>query len=986
MANAMQLTIAGLRHVVLALVFTTLLASARAADPSGAGLPKGFAEQWPSLRGPGGYGVGKPANTMTQWDVQTGEGILWSAKVPLAGNNSPIVWRDHVFMSGADEMRQSVFCFDANTGKQLWIKDVATSVQRPKVNKDAGLAAPTMASDGTRVFAIFATGDLVAFDFDGNLVWKKNLGLPNNPYGMGSSLISDGQRLFIQYDHRETQKVIALECHSGKPVWQKAREHISWSSPALIRAAKGLQLILNDEKNVTAYDPVTGKQLWQIECLGGEVAPSPAFNGKDILVVANEYAQATAIKLTGESPRIMWHYDDYLPEIASPLAAGGLVFIPTSYGDVACLDETTGKELWVHHFDVDLLSSPIQVGDRIYQIDFEGTVHIFKAARSYIEVATIEMGQQVYATPAFANGCIYIRGEESLYCIRKRKPSENPFQQGSAMAKNTATKNAVPNKPAPWTPRPGDDQLATNMSWMPWDLHETLDGSLTVGQLRQFTALPSFKACLAIREDIQSRGWGFFSLEGNDFKKNKSDYYKQSNEFMSAVSKILTDEQMAGFEQAFGPGAAALNAAPMAKAVENRVAPNQNTDFPGTNWAQFMGPTRTGKSEEKGLLRKWPENGPPVLWTVNVGDGYAGPAIVGDKVYLLDREEAEQRDVFKCYDLKTGDELWQHAYDTSGKIIYPGSRTVPTIENGLAYICGGFGHLHCIDLNTQQVVWGKDLWSDFKGGELPAWGVAQNPLTYKDLVIVAVQTDIVGVVAFDKKTGDVRWTTQPLGDYSYVNPSLVTIEGEQHLTMVAAASNWRGESKSDYQGVVGIAPDSGEILWNYKNWDCGIPIPPIVDAGKNRLYVGAGYRSGCALFEVKKNKDGFATEEIFKTMDFGTHIHPPILHDGHFYAHCSDSRGRQDGLTCMSLDGEVKWQSKKSPIFNKGGFIIADDLIISVDGKFGILYLTEANPNQFTILSKVRLLDKSRCWAPLALSRGKLIIRDDKQMKCLLVK
>ncbi|MFK8114285.1 MAG: PQQ-binding-like beta-propeller repeat protein [Rubripirellula sp.] len=311
---------------------------------------------------------------------------------------------------------------------------------------------------------------------------------------------------------------------------------------------------------------------------------------------------------------------------------------------------------------------------------------------------------------------------------------------------------------------------------------------------------------------------------------------------------------------------------------------------------------------------------------------------------------------------------------------------MPTIQDGLAYTCGGFGHLHCIDLATQKVVWRKDLWQEFAGAELPAWGVSQNPLIYKDLVIVAVQTDTVGVVAFDKKTGDVRWSTKPLGDYSYVNPSLVTIDGQHHLIMVAAASNWRGESKSDYQGVVGIAPDSGKILWSYKGWECGSPIPPIVDAGNNHLFVGAGYRSGCAMFQVKKRDEGFTTEELLKTMDFGTHIHPPIVHDGHFYAHCSGSRGRQDGLTCMSLDGTVKWQSKKAPTFNKGGFIIADDLIISVDGKFGILYLTKANSTEFKILSQVRLLDKSRCWAPLALSRGKLIIRDDKQMKCLLVK
>ena len=376
---------------------------------------------WPSLRGPGGVGVAHFTNAPIRWDVETGEGVLWKSEIPVHGFNSPIVWGRRVFMSGADDQGQEVFCFDADTGKLLWTKSVKTSAEFPEVSDDTGLAAPTMATDGQRVFAIFATGELAAFDMDGNPVWQKNIGVPKNPYGMGSSLITDGKRLFIQYDHEDTKKVLALDCATGNPVWQTERKFISWSSPALIQTAFGPQLILNDEENVTAYDPVTGKQLWQVKCLGGEVAPSPAFNGKDIVFVANEYAQASALKLTGGVPKILWQYDDYLPEISSPVAAENLFFIATSAGDVVCLDAATGEEKWQHEFDEGFNSSPVLVGDRIYAIDLAGVVHIFGATAEYKELGTIAMGEPVYATPAIMDGLIYIRGDKNLFCIGRNE-------------------------------------------------------------------------------------------------------------------------------------------------------------------------------------------------------------------------------------------------------------------------------------------------------------------------------------------------------------------------------------------------------------------------------------------------------------------------------------------------------------------------------------------------------------------------------------
>jgi outer membrane protein assembly factor BamB len=375
-------------------------------------------ENWPSLRGWGNLGIARSMDAPIRWDVESGEGVLWKADVMVHGFNSPIIWGDRLFFTGADEEGQEIFCHDSNTGEELWTKTIESSIELPEVSEDTGFAAPTMATDGQRVFAIFASGDLAAFDFDGNPVWQKNIGIPENPYGMGSSLLSDGSLLFVQYDHEESQKVIAFDSETGKRVWETARSYISWSSPSLIETESGMQLVLNDEEFVTAYDPATGKQLWQVKCLGGEVAPSPAFNGRDIVFVANEYAQASAIRLNGATPEILWQYDEYLPEIASPVAGEDRFFIATSAGDMVCLDAATGQVKWEQEFDDGFSSSPVLVGDRGYAIDLGGVVHIFDAkADSYHEIAVIEMGEAIYATPAFVNNRIYIRGDETLYCI-----------------------------------------------------------------------------------------------------------------------------------------------------------------------------------------------------------------------------------------------------------------------------------------------------------------------------------------------------------------------------------------------------------------------------------------------------------------------------------------------------------------------------------------------------------------------------------------
>jgi len=400
------------------------------------------------------------------------------------------------------------------------------------------------------------------------------------------------------------------------------------------------------------------------------------------------------------------------------------------------------------------------------------------------------------------------------------------------------------------------------------------------------------------------------------------------------------------------------------------------------DWPGYLGPRRDGTSTEMGLLRTWPAEGPEVLWTVPVGIGYGGPAISEGRVYLLDRDD-EVGDKLRCFDLATGEELWSFAYDAPGKVDHPGSRTTPSVDSHRVYTFGVYGDLYSIDTDTHAPVWHHNVWKDFGGGRLPQWGLTQNPLIHGDLVIVAPQTPQTTVVAYDKLTGDLKWKSPVLsGDPGYVSPSIVTVGGEDHLVMITA-SRGRGRSASG-GSVAGLDPLSGRVLWTYDNWQCIIPVPHAVDAGEGRVLITGGYRAGAAMIQIRKAADGtYGVTELFKNPDFGAHTQPPILYQDHFYVPYTINE-RSDGLVCMTMDGQVKWSTDDEPPFNKGGAVLADGLLLIVDGNRK-LYLVEPDPSGFKPLASAELLERGENWAPIALSDGKLLIRDQKELKCLLV-
>ena len=397
------------------------------------------------------------------------------------------------------------------------------------------------------------------------------------------------------------------------------------------------------------------------------------------------------------------------------------------------------------------------------------------------------------------------------------------------------------------------------------------------------------------------------------------------------------------------------------------------------DWPQYLGPNGNSISAQKGILRSWPQNGPEVLWTVTVGRGFGGPVVKEGKVYLLDRDD-QVGDNLRCLDLSNGKELWNFAYDASGSVMYPGSRSVPIIDGNNIYSCGHNGDVYCINIDTHKPVWNKNVWKDFGGDRIPRWAITQNPLINGDLLILASQTPQTGVVAYEKLTGKVKWTTPSLGPVGYVSPAIVKVSGQDQVVMITASAGRRGGSGK----VVGIDPLTGKILWEYGNWQCPIPVPSAVDAGDGRVLITGGYEAGAAMIKIEKKADGsYSATELYKTIEFGAHTQPPILYNGYFYVQYSTNE-RKDGMVCMSIDGQIKWKTKRTPLFDKGSMILADGLILSTDGQTD-LYLIEPDPNAFKPLATAELLKGKQNWAPIALADGKLLIRDQTQLKCVKV-
>lgn len=401
-----------------------LLSAALAAFPArGEPAAGGNNAAWPGFRGPGGSAVSAETNPPSAGDLSGGKGLLWKADLPLPGAGSPIVWGDRVFLSGADAAGHgAVFAYEAKSGKPLWRGDVPLTGNPTIFDEHTTFAAPTPVTDGKRVFAVFATGAIAAFNMDGSTAWTADLGVPEIQYGYASSPLLYKNRLIVQLDQEAEGEaaLVAFDAETGKIAWRAKRAMgASWCSPAVFETAKGPQIVTASCGGVAAYDPKDGSEIWRFKEESHDIVCTPVFTKG--LVVATLAAEGTfAIRPDGRgdvtATHLAWKNDDASADVASPVAFGDWVFVP-SYA-VQCLSAADGKPAAECEVDGTYYASPFVAGGKLYLVNRDGAVTILKADKTLAALGKAAVGEPVDATPAVAGGRLFVRTHKRLLCFR----------------------------------------------------------------------------------------------------------------------------------------------------------------------------------------------------------------------------------------------------------------------------------------------------------------------------------------------------------------------------------------------------------------------------------------------------------------------------------------------------------------------------------------------------------------------------------------
>lgn len=376
----------------------------------------GTVPDWNGFRGPYA-GVSPWSNAPVAWDGASGRGVRWKAPLQLTGVSSPVLWGMRIYITEGDEKARAVLAFDAADGRLLWRRTVADGGQGtplPAVS-DYGLAMPTPACDSNGVYALFGTGDLAAFSPDGKPLWRLYLGRPTIGYGFASSPAVVSNLVCVQFDHHVGGRLLAIETTTGRIQWNVERSRgASWSSLLVVPGTNGEPVVVaNANGSTTGYD-LTGRVLWDADGATGEVAPSPAWwNGR--IYAVNIGSKLYCHKAGGNAEKL-WEYNGELSDSSSPVVANRLLFMATSSGRLTCLEADTGRELWVHA-SPGCYASLLSSGDRIYALGRDGTMLIVKADRAFRMVGRCRLGETADATPALADGRLFIRGGKWLWCI-----------------------------------------------------------------------------------------------------------------------------------------------------------------------------------------------------------------------------------------------------------------------------------------------------------------------------------------------------------------------------------------------------------------------------------------------------------------------------------------------------------------------------------------------------------------------------------------
>ncbi len=420
------------------------------------------AENWPQWRGPSGNGVSGESSLPERWNA---EDVLWNASLAGAGASSPIVWGDQVFVTSqfgraplrggsqptlargeginpekplaaktGGEARGISFVIEAfhrSDGHRLWEYRLVPEGDLPEVHQNHNLASPSPVTDGQHLYALFATGQLVALDLSGKLIWKRHLGKEYSPFdidwGHGSSPTLYRESVIVLCDHKAASYMLALDAKSGKEKWKVERGQglRSYSTPTVVAGPAGDELIVNSNLRIESYEPVTGKLLWYA---GNPVQlglPVPsADNG--VIYISRGYRSSPymAIRLGGRGDvsqtHVLWTVPAGGGYVSSLVSYQGLVYLANDAGILTCVDARTGSRIWQERVGGLFFASPVAGGGKIYFVAETGETTVVQAGREPRILARNRLGERVVASPAISGTNLFLRTDDHLVCIGQR--------------------------------------------------------------------------------------------------------------------------------------------------------------------------------------------------------------------------------------------------------------------------------------------------------------------------------------------------------------------------------------------------------------------------------------------------------------------------------------------------------------------------------------------------------------------------------------
>jgi outer membrane protein assembly factor BamB len=396
------------------------------------------AEDWPAWRGPRGDGLSSETGVPLRW---TGtDNVAWKTAIPGVGHSSPIVCGDRLFVTSCEQKDRLLLCLDRRDGKVLWRRTVLSAPLEQKHGENS-FSSATPATDGRRVYVSFLEAPfmrVVAYDLDGNEVWRVTPGQFHSRHGFCSSPVLHRDLVILNGDQDGDGYLVALDRNTGKEVWRTDRPNHtrSYCTPILIQSPKSpgvTQLVLSGSRCVTGYDADTGKLLWIFDGPTEQYVASLVYQD-GILFLTTGFPEFHLMGLDPDgrgringTEHVHWHIPhkvngpkgaSYVP---SPIAAAGHFYVVSDLGYLSCLEVQTGNRLWMEPLGRKHHASPVLADGHLYFPADDGVTWVLKAGPKFEVVAKNPLGEAVYASPAVSHGQIFLRGAEHLYCIGVKK-------------------------------------------------------------------------------------------------------------------------------------------------------------------------------------------------------------------------------------------------------------------------------------------------------------------------------------------------------------------------------------------------------------------------------------------------------------------------------------------------------------------------------------------------------------------------------------